>query len=596
MIELILLISLFIIFLIIAQLTVELASGNIKLSKLFKNISSFKKKRLLKKVNIYIPKDNSKAIESALTQKENEYDKRCDINSLCFHKSKWQKYIFKPKSEPIFQETTDNIYNYDLQKILLPNENLWTEVESELISKGFSFPGEFTSSELPEYSTLKPLNLILEKATFDYSNTKLSEKKIKKVFADEFEQVKTYNANFDEKLIKIKNINKKISAFNACLTDKLKELEESSSNEDLIEREKFEVCRKTFLSNVEAQQKKFSDIKKSYLEGKQSSVVQRFSYILESIELPKSIPKVWNITFDLKDNILLVEIKLPNVVVEKPLKKVELKSGIVDKNINKTEEKNIIPKFHPALLLRYAFEIFRNDFGDVINALVLNGWINHINPANGIKQKVYTASLLVEKSDIIDLNLPQLDPLYAFQHLKGKSAGKLIEIVPINPILKFSKEDNRFITTNEIIDSLHDNSNLASMDWQDFESLIAELFEKEFGNAGAEVKVTQASRDRGVDAVIFDPDPVRGGKIIVQAKRYTNTVEVSAVRDLCAVVKKEGANKGILVTTSTFGIEAYKFANNEPVTLLNGSELLGLLKKHGYNFKINLQEAKNLLH
>jgi restriction system protein len=97
-----------------------------------------------------------------------------------------------------------------------------------------------------------------------------------------------------------------------------------------------------------------------------------------------------------------------------------------------------------------------------------------------------------------------------------------------------------------------------------------------------------------VDAVIFDPDPIRGGKIIVQAKRYANTVDVSAVRDLCAVVKKEGAIKGILVTTSTYGGDAYQFANNEPVTLLNGAELLGLLKKHGYTFRINLEEARKL--
>jgi len=130
------------------------------------------------------------------------------------------------------------------------------------------------------------------------------------------------------------------------------------------------------------------------------------------------------------------------------------------------------------------------------------------------------------------------------------------------------------------------------MDWQDFEHLIRELFEKEFSGRGAEVKVTQASRDRGVDAIVFDPDPIRGGKYVIQAKRYTNTVDVSAVRDLCAVVNKEGASRGILVTTSTYGADAYAFANNEPVTLLNGAELLGLLKKHGYSFRINLQEAR----
>ena len=82
------------------------------------------------------------------------------------------------------------------------------------------------------------------------------------------------------------------------------------------------------------------------------------------------------------------------------------------------------------------------------------------------------------------------------------------------------------------------------MDWEDFEHLIRELFEKEFSVNGGEVKVTQASRDGGVDAVAFDPDPIRGGKIVIQAKRYTNTVGVSAVRDLYGTVLNEGATKG----------------------------------------------------
>jgi restriction system protein len=40
------------------------------------------------------------------------------------------------------------------------------------------------------------------------------------------------------------------------------------------------------------------------------------------------------------------------------------------------------------------------------------------------------------------------------------------------------------------------------------------------------------SRDGGVDAVTFDLDPIRGGKFVIQAKRFNNVVPVSAARDL----------------------------------------------------------------
>ena len=109
------------------------------------------------------------------------------------------------------------------------------------------------------------------------------------------------------------------------------------------------------------------------------------------------------------------------------------------------------------------------------------------------------------------------------------------------------------------------------------------------------MKLTQSSRDGGVDAVAFDPDPIRGGKIIIQAKRYTNLVGVSAVRDLYGTMLNEGAMKGLLVTTSYFGTDAYEFAKDKPLTLINGEELLYLLQKHGYKAKINLTEAKESL-
>jgi len=133
------------------------------------------------------------------------------------------------------------------------------------------------------------------------------------------------------------------------------------------------------------------------------------------------------------------------------------------------------------------------------------------------------------------------------------------------------------------------------MDWDDFEHLIRELFEKVFSAPGVDVRITRASRDRGVDAIIYDPDPIRGGRYIIQAKKYTNLVDVAAVRDLFGTVQAEKANRGILVTTSHFGPDAHEFAKDKNITLIEGPELLHLFEKHGYTFRIDLKEARKLL-
>lgn len=218
-----------------------------------------------------------------------------------------------------------------------------------------------------------------------------------------------------------------------------------------------------------------------------------------------------------------------------------------------------------------------------------------VNKANGKKSECYVASISATPSMIQDINFAEVDSKKCFQALKGISGSSFKEIIPVSPIISFQRDDKRFINGYNVAASLTNDTNLASMHWQDFENLIRDIFEKEFSNTGCEVKITQASRDGGVDAVIFDPDPIRGGKIIVQAKRYTNMVGVSTVRDLYGTILNEGANKGILVTTSNFGSDAYEFSKNKPILLMSGSNLLHLLEKHGYNAKIDINEAKKIL-
>ena len=85
---------------------------------------------------------------------------------------------------------------------------------------------------------------------------------------------------------------------------------------------------------------------------------------------------------------------------------------------------------------------------------------------------------------------------------QGISTPSVEDVVPVRPIFTMNKDD---------AEGLEQEANLAAMPWEDFEHLVRQLFEWEFGRHGAEVRLTRASRDRGVDAIIFDPDPLRGG-------------------------------------------------------------------------------------
>ena len=326
----------------------------------------------------------------------------------------------------------------------------------------------------------------------------------------------------------------------------------------------------------------------------EAGLIKRIELAMRSMALPPFASSEGETKFDPESGILIHEHRFPDPSGAEWIKHVQLKDGWTPKPANQKEKKEAAAKLHPSLCLRLAAEIARLDDEGIVKAVAVNGWADYTEKSTGQRKRAYCASLFATKEQIMRLNLSALDPLEAFSALKGISARSL-ELAPIAPIVRLDTNDPRFVDAKEVLSKMAEGENLAAMDWEDFEHLCRELFERAFASAGAEVKVTQASRDQGVDAVVFDPDPLRGGKIVIQAKRYTNTVDVSAVRDLYGAVINEGAVKGILVTTSHFGPESYSFAKDKPLTLLNGHELLGLLEQHGYKFRINLAEAKGML-
>jgi len=184
-----------------------------------------------------------------------------------------------------------------------------------------------------------------------------------------------------------------------------------------------------------------------------------------------------------------------------------------------------------------------------------------------------------------------VEPEACFRQLKGLGATRLASLKLVAPIRRIEREDPRFIEAREVLDELEAGSNLITMDWQDFEMLVRDVFEKVFSGGGAEVNVTRASCDEGVDAVVIDPDPLKGGKIVVQAKRYRKAVGVAAVRELYGPMQNERAGRGILVTTAHYGKAAHDFVRDKEITLIDGAGLLHLLQNHGHRVRIDPNEA-----
>lgn len=319
--------------------------------------------------------------------------------------------------------------------------------------------------------------------------------------------------------------------------------------------------------------------------------------VLANSEYPDFFPQEYELDCNPVNGMIMADYALPApdaIPRVKEVKYVKSRDEFVEVMVLDSEANRRYDSLLYQICLRTVHELFEADTIDAVHQVVFNGWVRSTDPATGNEANGCVLSFQVDKESFLEIDLARVDPKACFKSLKGVGSSKLHSLTPVASMLVMDSNDRRFISSYDVADQIEEGYNLAAMDWEDFEHLIRELFEKEFTASGGEVKVTQASRDGGVDAIAFDPDPIRGGKIVIQAKRYTNTVSVSAVRDLYGAVINEGANKGILVTTSDYGPDAYEFTKGKPLTLLNGGNLLALLEKHGHKARIDLKEARLL--
>jgi restriction system protein len=355
--------------------------------------------------------------------------------------------------------------------------------------------------------------------------------------------------------------------------------------------EAYEAERVNFLARQRDHNDAVRAFRARYEQGSPEAVERYAQMSLEKSEYPEGVSGEPDVQFDSVTGILVINFwfpapaSVPNVVEHRyvasrrEVKVVEMKKKDFDDFYDDVVHQ---------IGLRTVHEVLAADIAARVDAVVFNGWVKGIDAKTG---KDFTSCILsfqAQRKQFLDVDLARVSPRECVRGFKGITAGPLANLAPVRPILDINRDDDRFVESKAVLDQLDPAANLAAMEWEDFEHLVRELFEKEFAKTGGEVRVTQASRDRGVDAIAFDPEPIRGGKFVIQAKRYNMVVPVSAVRDLYGTMIAEGATKGILVTTSHFGRDSLEFAKDKPITLIDGPNLVYMFQTHGRNVHISL--------
>lgn len=318
----------------------------------------------------------------------------------------------------------------------------------------------------------------------------------------------------------------------------------------------------------------------SYEAGEPGAIVNYCSRVLAASQYPDlGFPRDHKVAWDPDSRQLVVEFSLPTAAVIPDVREyryVKSKDEIATSARTAAQSKALYASVIAQLALRTVHELFEADRGSFIDTIALNAHVDTIDRRTGHPVRPCLLTLRTTRDAFAQLDLSQVEPQACLRGLNAGVSKSPTELLAVRPVLEFNMVDSRFVEETDVLGSIDQRPNLMELTPSEFESLITNLFEK----MGLQTRLTQASRDGGVDCVAYDPRPIFGGKVVIQAKRYKNTVGVSAVRDLYGTMQNEGASKGILVTTSGYGKASFAFAENKPLELLSGSNLLYLLQEH----------------
>jgi restriction system protein len=316
-----------------------------------------------------------------------------------------------------------------------------------------------------------------------------------------------------------------------------------------------------------------------YRRGDLDAIVSYCSLVLGLSRYPDGFPQEYKFAYVPESRQAVVEYELPTAEVVPTVKAyryVKASGTIAESTRPRSQIKALYASVVAQIAIRTLYELFRSDQGGHIDTVVFNGVVDTYDPGSGRRIRPCLVTVRITRESFSELDLSRIEPLACLKYLSAGVSKSPTELLPVRPVLEFSMVDPRFVAETDVLSQLDQRPNLMDLSFLEFEALIQNLFI----TMGLEARQTRPSRDGGVDCVAWDPRPIFGGKVVIQAKRYKNTVGVSAVRDLFGTLQNEGASKGILVTTSGYGQASFDFAKNKPIELIDGSNLLYLLAEH----------------
>lgn len=373
-----------------------------------------------------------------------------------------------------------------------------------------------------------------------------------------------------------------------------KERFEEEEQEWKKEMKAWEVKKEAFLSKQQEEHAQVDKLRQAYFHKDSAAIIEYCTMVLEKMSYPSGFSKDYKLEYSRHEQCLMFEHAMPSlkeVIRQNEGEQSSLDTGGAKVHLN---DRQLVALYNTALCaisLGILHVLFQADQADALHRIKFNGWLASVEKEGDEAFKECVISLHTSKAEFMEVKLGDENPETYFEQLGGLTHTQLHAL---SAEKKPDPEEKQIDAPQQEIAEEDESNNLLIMPWEDFKGLIMHVFEQEFNVPGGEVKLIQEEGEHVLKAIAFDPDPIRGGKIIIYAQRERKAISTPTLRTLFEHVLDTKASKGILITTAEYEEDTKAYARDKPVSLLNGKHLISLLDKHGHDYRIDLHEVRKV--
>jgi restriction system protein len=218
----------------------------------------------------------------------------------------------------------------------------------------------------------------------------------------------------------------------------------------------YEWKKHSFILDIKKRNAEVDELEAAYQDGDESAVIIYNEMVLERSEYPSleqfqylaytnqdkaAFAQNFKVVYVPESKQLVIDYQLPNAKIIPTVAEVTYdhdKDEIKGVNRKPIEIEELYQDIVTAITLRTITEVFSADIAQHLNSVVFNGFVQTVDATTAKDMQIYLISVSATKDSLSDVNVNNIDKLTFLKSLGAEISSNLIEMSPVQPIVKLN--------------------------------------------------------------------------------------------------------------------------------------------------------------